>query len=207
MDITYLKSVGPKRAEALNQSGIYTLEDLITYFPTAYINRELAGNINDIRKFLQNQFSTNFNLINNFSENNSSEINDTLLSSIHKEISIIATIINTQIRIVKNNKKILTVIATDSNNVAFEIIYFSSADYFVSLFQTKCLIIVSGKPTLNINNNVSFAHPEVEFIDEEDIQFYKIGGIIPRYKITEYMRKTGISIRIMRKIINYALDI
>lgn len=37
--IQYIKGVGPNRAELLNKLGIYTLEDLITYYPREYEDR------------------------------------------------------------------------------------------------------------------------------------------------------------------------
>lgn len=37
--IQYVKGVGPNRAELLNKLGIYTLEDLITYYPRDYEDR------------------------------------------------------------------------------------------------------------------------------------------------------------------------
>ena len=38
-NVKYIKGVGPARAELLNSLGIFTLNDLITYFPRTYENR------------------------------------------------------------------------------------------------------------------------------------------------------------------------
>ena len=38
-DVKYIKGVGPARAKLLNSLGIYTLKDLITYFPRNYEDR------------------------------------------------------------------------------------------------------------------------------------------------------------------------
>lgn len=38
-EIQYIKTVGPSRAELLNKLGIFTLKDLITYFPREYEDR------------------------------------------------------------------------------------------------------------------------------------------------------------------------
>ena len=38
-EVQYIKTVGPSRAELLNKIGIYTLKDLITYFPREYEDR------------------------------------------------------------------------------------------------------------------------------------------------------------------------
>ena len=44
-DVKYVKGVGPNRAILLNRLGIFTLKDLITYYPRAYQDRSKAKNI------------------------------------------------------------------------------------------------------------------------------------------------------------------
>ena len=38
-NVKYVKGVGPNRVQLLNKLGIFTLEDLITYYPRAYEDR------------------------------------------------------------------------------------------------------------------------------------------------------------------------
>ncbi len=38
-EVQYIKGVGPSRVKLLNNLGIYTLEDLITYYPREYEDR------------------------------------------------------------------------------------------------------------------------------------------------------------------------
>jgi ATP-dependent DNA helicase RecG len=47
-DIQFIKGVGPSRVKLLNHLGIYTLYDLITYFPRDYEDRGKEKNIADI---------------------------------------------------------------------------------------------------------------------------------------------------------------
>lgn len=47
-EIQYLKGVGPKRASKLNKIGIYTIEDLLNYFPVRYEDRRKLSKIKDI---------------------------------------------------------------------------------------------------------------------------------------------------------------
>ena len=35
-NVKYIKGVGPNRVESLNKLGIFTLKDLITYYPRDY---------------------------------------------------------------------------------------------------------------------------------------------------------------------------
>ena len=46
-EIKYVKGVGPSRAELLNKLGIFTLQDLITYYPRDYEDRSKVKNIID----------------------------------------------------------------------------------------------------------------------------------------------------------------
>ena len=44
----YIKGVGPTRIKQLNNLGIYTLEDVITYYPRGYENRAVKKNIAEL---------------------------------------------------------------------------------------------------------------------------------------------------------------
>ena len=46
-EIQYIKGVGPTRAKVLNKLGIFTLEDLITYYPRDYEDRSKIKSIAD----------------------------------------------------------------------------------------------------------------------------------------------------------------
>ena len=41
-DVKYVKGVGPNRVQLLNKLGIFTLEDLITYYPRTYEDKKQA---------------------------------------------------------------------------------------------------------------------------------------------------------------------
>jgi predicted flap endonuclease-1-like 5' DNA nuclease len=47
-EITYLKGVGPKRAEALNKLGMHTVYDLLYYFPNRYEDRRVVKPISQV---------------------------------------------------------------------------------------------------------------------------------------------------------------
>ena len=44
-DVKYIKGVGPNRVKLLNKVGIFTLKDLITYYPRGYDDRGKPKNI------------------------------------------------------------------------------------------------------------------------------------------------------------------
>lgn len=47
-DVKYIKGVGPERVKSLNKLGIFTLEDLITYYPRTYEDRSKIKNIDEL---------------------------------------------------------------------------------------------------------------------------------------------------------------
>ena len=48
-DVKYIKGVGPNRVKVLNKLGIYSVKDLITYFPRAYEDRSQIKSICDVQ--------------------------------------------------------------------------------------------------------------------------------------------------------------
>ena len=47
--IQYVKGVGPNRAKLFNILGIYTIEDLISYYPRAYQDRSQIKKIEELQ--------------------------------------------------------------------------------------------------------------------------------------------------------------
>lgn len=47
-DVKFVKGVGPNRVLLLNKLGIYTLQDLITYFPRDYEDRSKPKTIDSV---------------------------------------------------------------------------------------------------------------------------------------------------------------
>ena len=47
-DVKYIKGVGPERVKHLNKLGIFTLEDLITYYPRTYEDRSKSKTIDEL---------------------------------------------------------------------------------------------------------------------------------------------------------------
>ncbi len=47
-NVQYVKGIGPKRVKVLNSIGIYTLYDLLTYFPRDYEDRTKTKKIIDL---------------------------------------------------------------------------------------------------------------------------------------------------------------
>ena len=46
-NVKFIKGVGPNRVQSLNKLGIFTLKDLITYYPRAYEDRSIPKKISE----------------------------------------------------------------------------------------------------------------------------------------------------------------
>ena len=44
-DVQFVKGVGPSKVKGLNKLGIFTVEDLVTYYPRGYEDRSIIKNI------------------------------------------------------------------------------------------------------------------------------------------------------------------
>ena len=48
-DVKYVKGVGPNRVKLLNKLNIFTLKDLITYYPRDYEDRSAITKLRDVK--------------------------------------------------------------------------------------------------------------------------------------------------------------
>ena len=48
-DVKYVKGVGPNKAKLLNKLNIFTLKDLITYYPRDYEDRSIITSLRDVK--------------------------------------------------------------------------------------------------------------------------------------------------------------
>lgn len=55
--VQYLKSVGPKRAEAFSQIGINTIRDLLFYCPTKYLDRSTILTSLKVLEYVRNGYN------------------------------------------------------------------------------------------------------------------------------------------------------
>ena len=189
-ELQFIKGVGPRRAEALAESGIFTVHDLIEYFPRAYIDRNQAKSIKEIATELINSDNTLSEQIFDF--------------TFRREYTLICKIVMKQLRQFSQRKMLQLTISDGSSRFA-KIIFWNRVEFFDKIYSPEQYIVVSGVPELDPYSVLTFTHPDIEIIDPEDVESYKQGAILPKYKITERMRKAGISINVLRKIIKNAL--
>ena len=190
-DVQFVKGVGPKRAKALAKEGIVNPPDLLRYFPRAYIDRNAMSSLLDLARRLKK---------NNLFENNDNEFN------FQSEVTVIAEIADVEERRLGRNRKMLKFKLTDQSGGFAFIVFWRMTDFFKKKYKRGYTLSVSGKPELDKYGGIQFNHPEIEIIDPEDVELYKSGKILPKYRMTESMKKAGITIRLLRNIISNIID-
>ena len=176
--VQYIKSVGPKRAEAFKEIGISTVRDLLFYFPTRHLDRTTILTAAKAYGYVKNGYDG--------------------------ELTIIGTVTEKEKRRF-GRKEILIVNLRDPSGF-FECIWFQGAKYFHSVFNEKDIFAVSGKPTISKYGGLQFAHPDFDRITEDESQsLLNTGKIIPFYRLPKELRNKNIGDFSLRKIINNAI--
>lgn len=192
--LQYLKGVGPKRAEALAAEGIITSGDLLRFFPRAYIDRNALPSIRALKTALQQE--------------KQSDIFTSPVSQMPSEVTVVAYIRDVRDRPIANGRTMVVVVLDDNSGVNAEIIFWNQAQYFKKVYEKDQLVVVSGRAEVDDRfGKVQFHHPEIEKIDPEDEEFYRLGRILPKYRSTQKMKDAGLSMRIMRNLIASVIDL
>ena len=194
--LQYVKGVGPRRAESLYKEGFKSPKDLLLYFPTSYIDRDSSFNLYEIEQLVKKRdyiFENDFDIIQNE-------------FSIKRNYSIITKVIDKRELSLGRGRKLLTLIVTDTSQKTAKINFWSRADWFKKIYKLGQYLVVSGVPNYS-SSQLEFNHPDIDIVDESDLENYKAGKILPKYKITQNLADSNISIKIIRSIINNLIDI
>jgi ATP-dependent DNA helicase RecG len=177
--VQFLKSIGPKRADAFKKIGIDTIRDLLFFFPSKHLDRTT----------ILSALKAYGHLINGYAG----------------ELTIIGKVYEVE-TIRFRQKQILKVQFRDSTGF-FESVWFQGINYFSSLFQEGDLYALSGKPALSKYGNLQFTHPDFDRITEDESEsLINTGRVIPFYRIPKELRQKNIGDFSLRKIISSAVD-
>ena len=177
--VQYLKSVGPKRAEAFKKIGIETIGDILFFFPSKHLDRTTTVTASKAFGYLTNGFDG--------------------------ELTIIAKVVDKENRRF-GKREIMKVQFRDPTGF-FECIWFQGTKYFYSVFNEGNIFAISGKPVFSKYGNLQFVHPDFDRITEDESQsFLNTGKIIPFYRIPKELKEKNIGDFSLRKIISYAVE-
>jgi ATP-dependent DNA helicase RecG len=177
--VQFLKSIGPKRAEAFKTIGIVTIRDLLFFFPSKHLDRTTILSAVKAYGYMINGYAG--------------------------EITIIGKVYEVEtIRL--RQKQILKVQFRDSSGF-FESVWFQGINYFSTLFREGDLYALSGKPALSRYGNLQFTHPDFDRITEDESEsLLNTGRVIPFYRIPKELRQKNIGDFSLRKIISSAVE-
>ncbi len=177
--IQYIKSVGPKRADAFNKIGIRTIRDLLFYFPTRHVDRTNILTASKAYGYVLNGYDGELTVIGQVTDKDSRRF---------------------------GRREIFKVNFRDQSGF-FECVWFQGVKFFINVFNRGDFFAISGKPTVSKYGNLQFAHPEFDRISEDESQsFLNTGKIIPIYRIPKELRTTNIGDFSLRRIISNAVE-
>ncbi|MEE9430230.1 MAG: ATP-dependent DNA helicase RecG [Melioribacteraceae bacterium] len=177
--IQFIPGVGPKKTESFNSIGFKTVEDLLFFFPSKYLDRTNILSVANVMQFIVNGYSG--------------------------EITIVGKVLDKE-SINYGRKQIFKVRFEDETGT-FECVWFKGIKYFKSLFQTGEHYAISAKPVLTKYGHLQFTHPDFDkFTEDESTDFLNTGKIIPFYSIPKELRQKNIGDIGLRKIIKYAVE-
>ncbi len=191
-EIQFLKGAGPKRAQALEKQGLFTLADLARYFPSSYVDRARVATINSLRVSLRQDELFSKKVI-------ASDIN------LKKEATVIAKVVRSQTIRLRGSRKALKLILDDGSGETATVLFWSYADFFAKKYPLGSLVTASGKPEIDKFGKITFNHPQLGIFDEEDNRRFREGEILPVYRSTESMKTAGINDKILRNLVAQAL--
>jgi len=177
--VQFLKSVGPKRAESFNKIGIYTIRDILFYFPTKYLDRSTLIDSTQVYEYVINGFEG--------------------------EVTVIGKVVDKEVRRF-GSRQILTVKLRD-NAGFFACVWFQGIKYFEKHFNEGEIYAISAKPALSKYGEVQFSHPDYDLITNDESQiFYNTGKIIPFYRVKKELKQTNIGDLGLRKIVSSTVE-
>ncbi|TAE23538.1 MAG: DEAD/DEAH box helicase [Candidatus Kapaibacterium sp.] len=189
--IQYLRGIGPRRAEALALAGIVTAADVLKFYPRSYIDRASVPSLRELRNALVQAQQTDA-----FSDHN---------MKLQSEITVVAYVRAVRERTFGKNRTMVVVELDDNSGVKAEIVFWNQAEYFKRIYEPNQLLAVSGLADFSYGK-IQFAHPEIDKIDPDDAELYGEGRILPKYRLTQKMREAGISMRVLRNVVQSVIE-
>lgn len=193
LPLQYVKGVGPKRAEVLAQEGLVTPEDVLFYVPRGYVDRSAARSI--------------ATLLATFRKPNLWNADAATITNVTAEVTLVAVVTDVREQRVGKGRRMLAVQVSDGSGASASVVFWNFIDHYKRTLTHGRHVVISGAPDFDPRwNQISFHHPEIERIDEEDLERYRAGAILPKYSLTQGMRNAGLTMRAMRNIVEHVID-
>jgi len=172
--IQYLKGVGPKRAEALNEIGIQTVRDLLYYFPRAYIDFSRVEKIGFLHRLVD---SGDF-------------------------VTTVGQVRRADLLGRPPRQRLVVILGDDTGTI--QLVFFRSLYYYRKAFEIGETLAVSGRVGAFMRRlqMVHPGIDRLELGDDGSLDgLIHTGGIIPKYSSSEDLRTVRLESKSFRRIL------
>lgn len=182
--VQYLRGIGPKRAGALKEIGITTIDDLLSYYPFGYFDRSTILKISELPKYLDSE----------------------------QKVTVIGDVVQSDVRWSRRTRKAIFFLTVSDGSGFLTCLWFEGAEYRRKAFKTGETLALSSTPSLDSYQRLTFVHPEIDRLtkgedDEPDWgKLFNTGAIIPKYSSSRELESVHLDSRGFRRAIRTALD-
>ncbi len=181
--LQYVKGIGPKRAAALNEIGLSTVNDLLYYFPRDYLDRSKIVRTADLKQHVE----------------------------AGKPVTIFAEVFRQEARRARKTNKMIFFLTVKDESGFLTCVWFEGFQWYKDAFEKGELLALSAVPTLDKMGRPQFVHPQFDRLasaeeDEPDWgKLFNTGAIIPKYRSSFDLEKVGLDSRGFRRIVRSAI--
>lgn len=182
--VTYIKRVGPRRADVFASMGIHTVRDLLHMYPRKYLDRSSIVKIRDLWEYVDSGM----------------------------EVTIVAIVRGKDIvRSYKKRDRFILVVGDEQSFL--DCIWFQRVRTMERIFRKGERLAISGQVT-DYNGTLQMVHPSFDRLslqkDDEDEhnweEMFNTGRILPIYTETADMKETGLEGSVLRSVMMHAFD-
>lgn len=193
LPLQYVKGVGPRRAEALAKEGVVSYADAIYNVPRAYVDRTAAESIAQLRE--------RYRAPDLWSGDAAHAIKVTA------QVTLVGTVTRLEQRTVGKGRSMLVAVLGDDSSATMQLVFWSGLTYYGKFLKAGSTYVVHGVPQYDPKwGTLSMHHPEVEEVHPEEIEQYRAGSILPRYRMTQGLKSAGLTMRHLRAVAEHALE-
>lgn len=179
--IQFIKGIGPKKAVALEESGIGTVRDLLYYFPYSYVDLSKIEKIRDVRALMNSG----------------------------KWVTVIGVVRTFDLLGRPPRQRFVVVLGDDTATT--QLVFFRSVHFFKKNFRVGETLAVSGRVTGFSGRpqfvHPSIDRLSTSGNDEEEFEgFLHTKGIVPKYGSSGELKEVNLDVRGMRRVMRTLVD-
>lgn len=182
-DLQYVKGIGPRRAEVLQEHGVRSVRDLLLRFPFDYLDRSRIVSIRDLRRSVADA----------------------------AEVTVVANVVKVEARKTKTTHRMMFLLSVSDGTGTLTCVWFEGYRWLKDAFAEGEVLALSAVPTLDKIGRPQFIHPQFDRLasseeDEPDWgKLFNTGAIIPKYSSTAELTAVGLDSRGLRRVMRHAL--